>query len=56
MDMATKHPRLQVVLDKSMYDVIETLANKQGVSMSTKARDLIEEALERLEEDRKSVV
>mgnify|MGYP001587768277 CR=1 FL=1 len=50
MDMATKNPRLQVVLEKPLYDVIASLAGKQGVSMSTKARDLIKEALERLED------
>ena len=50
MDMATKHPRLQVVLEKPLYDVIAALADEQGVSMSTKARDLIESALEHIED------
>lgn len=50
MEMATKHPRLQVVLDKPLYDVVAALADQQGVSMSTKARGLIEEALEHMED------
>lgn len=50
MDMATKNPRLQVVLEKPLYDAVAALAGEEGVSMSTKARDLIKEALERLED------
>lgn len=50
MDMSTKHPRLQVVLEPPLYDAIALLAGGDGVSMSTKARDLIKEALEHLED------
>lgn len=49
--MATKNPRLQVMLDKSMYEAISALSQAEGVSLSTTARDLIKAALERLEDD-----
>lgn len=48
--MPAKNPRINVVLDKKLYDNIEYIAKKEGVSMSLKARDLIKEALE-IEED-----
>ena len=48
--MPTKNPRVNVVLEKPLYNTIERLATKEGVSLSTKVRDLIKEALE-IEED-----
>ncbi len=48
--MPTKNPGINVVLEKYLYDSIERLAKKEGVSMSLKVRDLVKEALE-LEED-----
>jgi hypothetical protein len=48
--MATKHPRLQVVLEKPLYDAVAGLAREDGVSLSLKARDLIREALLHLED------
>lgn len=48
--MPTKNPRVNVVLEKPLYNTIEHLAKKDGVSMSLKMRDLVREALE-LEED-----
>ena len=48
--MPTKHPRLNVVLEKPVYQSIERLAGRDGVSLSLKARELIHEALE-LHED-----
>ena len=50
MVMATKNPRLQVLLEKSLYDAVASLAKTEGVSMSLKARDLIREALLHLED------
>lgn len=44
--MSTKYPRLNVVLEPSVYRAILKLARKDGVSLSLKARDLIREALE----------
>ena len=44
--MATKLPRLNVVLEPPMYFAIVDMAKKEGISLSLKARDLIREALE----------
>lgn len=43
--MPTKKPRINVVLDSPIYRYLEFLAEKDGVSLSAKARDLIKEAL-----------
>ena len=48
--MPAKNPRINVVLEKPLYNTIERLATKEGISLSTKVRDLIKEALE-IEED-----
>jgi len=48
--MPTKNPRINVVVDPPLYELIEELAERQGVSMSLVTRDLIKEALE-IEED-----
>ncbi len=43
--MATKLPRLNVVVEPRIYVVIKKLSEKAGVSMSLMARDLLNEAL-----------
>ena len=48
--MATKHPRLNVVLEPALMKGIDNLARAQGVSLSTMARDLIKESLETYED------
>lgn len=48
--MPTKNPRINVVLERPLYKSVQHLAEKSGVSLSLKVRDLIKEALE-LEED-----
>ncbi len=48
--MPTKNPRINVVLEKPLYDVIEISAKREGVSLSLKVRDLLREAIE-IEED-----
>ena len=48
--MATKHPRLNVVLESPLYTAVQRLAKREGVSLSLKARDLIREALETYED------
>ena len=48
--MPVKNPRINVVLEKPLYHVIERLASKDGVSLSLKVRDPVKEALE-IEED-----
>jgi len=44
--MATKLPRLNVVLEPNVYKAIARLSKKEGLSLSLVARDLIREALE----------
>jgi len=43
--MATKLPRLNVVLEPHIYKAIVRLSKKEGLSLSLLARDLIREAL-----------
>ena len=44
--MPTKNPRINVVLDPVLYKKVQFLAEKEGVSLSTKVRDLLKEAME----------
>ncbi len=48
--MPTKNPRVNVVLEKPLYDDVERIAGRDGVSLSLKVRDLVKQALE-IEED-----
>ena len=48
--MPTKNPRINVVVDSPLYELIEQLAERQGISMSLLTRDLIKEALETKED------
>jgi hypothetical protein len=48
--MPTKNPRINVVLERPLYQNVERMAKKDGVSLSLKVRDLVKEALE-IEED-----
>ena len=48
--MPTKNPRINVVLEKPLYNNVERLAERDWVSLSLKVRDLVKEALE-IEED-----
>jgi len=42
----TKNPRINIVLEKPLYNAIKKIAKKEGISISLKARDFIREALE----------
>lgn len=44
--MPTKNPRINVVLDPEIYNILNKLAQSQGISVSLFSRDLIKEALE----------
>lgn len=46
-----KNPRVNVVLEKPLYEALRRLAKRDGVSLSLKVRDLVKEAVE-AEEDR----
>ncbi len=48
--MPSRNPRINVVLEKSLHKSIQRLAQRDGVSLSLKVRDLVKAALE-LEED-----
>ena len=44
--MPAKNPRINIVLDMSLYKNVQFLAEKDGVSLSSKARELLKEAME----------
>ena len=44
--MPTKNPRINVVLDPEIYNILNKLAQSKGISLSLCSRDLIKEALE----------
>ena|SRR6185503_5853222 len=49
-DMGTKHPRIHAVLEPPLFDAVQKLAAQAGVSLSQKVRDLVEDALELIED------
>ena len=49
--MPAKTPRVNLVLEKPLYEALRRLAKRDGVSLALKARDVVKEALV-LEEDR----
>lgn len=44
--MSTKNPRLNVVLEPTLFSALKKMAKMDGISLSLKARDLIKEAME----------
>ncbi len=48
--MPTKNPRLNVVLDSDLLEMVEKISKKEGKSMSVVAKELIEDALEKHED------
>ncbi|MBI5816425.1 MAG: hypothetical protein HZB29_12535 [Nitrospinae bacterium] len=44
--MPASNPRINVVLEKPVYEKVESLARRDGVSLSLKVRDLVREAIE----------
>lgn len=44
--MPARNPRVNVVLEKPLYEVVGHLAKEEGVSLSTIVRDLVKEAIE----------
>lgn len=49
--MPTKNPRVNVVLERPLYEGLRRWAKRERVSLSFKMRDVVREALE-AEEDR----
>lgn len=48
--MPAKNPRVNMVLEAELYDMVRDLARRDRVSISQKARDLVRDALELLED------
>jgi len=48
--MPAKNPRVNVVLERPLYEGLSRLARREGTSLSLKARDLLREALEAYED------
>lgn len=48
--MPAKNPRLNIVLEPSLYALVKKAAEAEKVSMSLKARELIKNALELYED------
>lgn len=48
--MSGKNPRINVVLEKPLYQMIQEKAKRDGLSMSLVVRDMVKEAME-LHED-----
>jgi hypothetical protein len=46
MSMPARNPRVNVVLEKPLFDAVGHLAEEEGVSLSTVVRDLVKEAIE----------
>ncbi|MCR4308792.1 MAG: ribbon-helix-helix domain-containing protein [Deltaproteobacteria bacterium] len=44
--MPARNPRVNVVLEKPLYEAVDHLAKEEGVSLSTAVRDLVREAIE----------
>ena len=44
--MAVRNPRVNVVFEKSLYDIIKEISEREKVSMSTVVREFTKEALE----------
>ncbi len=49
--MSTKNPRVNTVLEEPLFHAVETLAKREGVSLSQKVRDLVREAIELVEDE-----
>jgi metal-responsive CopG/Arc/MetJ family transcriptional regulator len=44
--MPARNPRVNVVLEKPLYEAVGHLAKEEGISLSTVVRDLVKEAIE----------
>ena len=48
--MPTKNPRINVVLENPLYERVKLLADQDGVSLSTKVRDILKATLDIMED------
>lgn len=49
--MPARNPRVNVVLERPVYDVVKRLARRERISLSLKVRDLVRQALETEEDE-----
>jgi hypothetical protein len=49
-NMPASNPRVNVVLEKPLFAALKRMAERDGVSLSTKLRDLVRDALEDYED------
>jgi predicted DNA-binding protein len=48
--MTTKNPRINVVLEKPVYNAVSKLSRKYKISMSMVIRDMVKEEIENFED------
>ncbi|OHB74337.1 MAG: hypothetical protein A2Z34_00365 [Planctomycetes bacterium RBG_16_59_8] len=48
--MSSRYPRINMVVEPPLYGAIRRLARDEGISISRKARDLVRNALELVED------
>ncbi len=48
--MPTKNPRINIVLERPLYEVLQQMAQRENVSLSMKVRDLVRESIDRQED------
>ena len=46
IQMPARNPRVNVVLERTVYDTVRRLAHHDGISISSKVRNLVRDALE----------
>jgi metal-responsive CopG/Arc/MetJ family transcriptional regulator len=44
--MPARNPRVNVVLERPLYEAVDRIAKEEGTSLSTVVRDLVKEAIE----------
>ena len=44
--MPARNPRVNVVLERTVYDTVRRMAHHDGISISSKVRNLVRDALE----------
>jgi hypothetical protein len=49
--MPAKNPRINVVLERSSFEAVKEMSEREGISLSAVTGDLVKEALELREDD-----
>lgn len=48
--MSTKHPKINLVIERPLFETIKTLSEQNDLSLSSQIRSLVLEALENIED------